>query len=99
LFQIAWSQPGVRAAWNSPILVKGYDPENGKPLWRTPGIQDYFCPSVIAHDGIVYAIGARAGMGVAVKAAAQPLVRTRRRAKSSTNSGSSRGPTRSMHRR
>ncbi|QDU27445.1 outer membrane biogenesis protein BamB [Anatilimnocola aggregata] len=82
---IAWTQRGVRAAWNSPILVKapnnkvelvlssegelqGYDPENGKPLWRAPGIQDYVCPSVIAHDGIIYAIGARSGMGVAVKA-------------------------------
>lgn len=83
--KIAWSQPGVREAWNTPILVKapgnkvelvlssqgelqGYDPENGKPLWRAPGIRDYVCPSVIAHDGIVYAIGARAGMGVAVQA-------------------------------
>jgi len=82
---VAWSQRGVREAWNSPILVKapgnkvelvlssqgelqGYDPENGKPLWRAPGIQDYVCPSVIAHDGIVYAIGARSGMGVAVRA-------------------------------
>ena len=81
----AWSQRGVREAWNSPILVKapgnkvelvlssqgelqGYDPDNGKPLWRAPGIQDYVCPSVIAHDGVVYAIGARSGMGIAVKA-------------------------------
>lgn len=83
--QIAWSTPGVRDAWNSPILVKtpgnkvelvlssqyqlqGYDPENGKPLWKSAGIEDYVCPSVIAHDGIIYAIGARSGMGVAVKA-------------------------------
>ncbi len=81
---VAWTQRGVRDAWNSPILVKapgnkvelvvssqgelqGYDPENGKPLWRARGIQDYVCPSVIAHDGVVYAIGARSGMGVAVQ--------------------------------
>ena len=72
----AWNSPIlVKAPGNKVELVlssqgelQGYDPENGKPLWRAPGIQDYVCPSVIAHDGIIYAIGARSGMGVAVKA-------------------------------
>ena len=48
--------------------IQGYDPDTGKPLWRAPGIDDYVCPSVIAHDGIVFAIGGRKGMGVAVQA-------------------------------
>jgi outer membrane protein assembly factor BamB len=31
-------------------------------------VQDYVCPTVLVHDDVVYAIGARAGMGVAVRA-------------------------------
>jgi outer membrane protein assembly factor BamB len=72
----AWNSPILVKAPNNKVELvlssqgelQGYDPENGNPLWRAPGIQDYVCPSVIAHDGIVYAIGARSGMGVAVKA-------------------------------
>jgi outer membrane protein assembly factor BamB len=71
----AWNSPIlVEAPGNKVELVlssqrelQGYDPENGKPLWRASGIQDYVCPSVIGHEGVVYAIGARSGMGVAVK--------------------------------
>src|SRR5262249_5302556 len=37
--------------------VVGIDPENGKELWRADGVHRYVCPSVVAHDGIVYAIG------------------------------------------
>jgi hypothetical protein len=81
----AWSQKGVRSAWNSPVLVTpksgktevvissqreilAYDADSGEPAWRCPGVQDYVCPTVLVHDDVVYAIGARAGMGVAVKA-------------------------------
>jgi outer membrane protein assembly factor BamB len=71
----AWSSPIlVRAPGNKVELVlssqgelQGYDPDSGQPLWRAPGIQDYVCPSVIAHDGVVYAIGGRQGQGVAVQ--------------------------------
>jgi outer membrane protein assembly factor BamB len=35
----------------------GIDLENGKELWRADGIHRYVCPSVVAHDGVVYAIG------------------------------------------
>ena len=39
--------------------VIGYDPEDGKKLWTCEGINDYVCPSIVAHDGVVYAIGGR----------------------------------------
>lgn len=37
--------------------VVGVDPETGSELWRSDGVNRYVCPSVVAHDGIVYAIG------------------------------------------
>jgi outer membrane protein assembly factor BamB len=50
--------------------IVGYDPKTGKELWTCQGIKDggYVCPSAIAHDGIVYAIGGRKNTAVAVKA-------------------------------
>lgn len=69
-----WRTPGVRSAWNTPVLVAapdggvelvvsiqdhvlGLDPDTGKELWRAEGVHRYVCPSVVAHDGVVYAIG------------------------------------------
>lgn len=37
--------------------VLGLDPDTGKELWRADGVQRYVCPSVVAHKGVVYAIG------------------------------------------
>jgi outer membrane protein assembly factor BamB len=37
--------------------VVGLDPDTGKQLWKADGVHRYVCPSVIAHDGVVYAIG------------------------------------------
>ena len=37
--------------------IRGFDPQSGKALWDAEGIHRYVCPSVIAHEGIVYAIG------------------------------------------
>jgi outer membrane protein assembly factor BamB len=37
--------------------VVGINPDTGKELWRAEGIHRYVCPSVVAHDGVVYAIG------------------------------------------
>ncbi len=39
--------------------VLGFDPATGKKLWFCEKASDYICPSVIAHDGIVYAINSR----------------------------------------
>jgi outer membrane protein assembly factor BamB len=68
-----WRAPDVRAAWNTPLLiglkdrpevvvstearVLSFDPRDGKPLWNADGVHRYVCPSVVAHDGVVYAIG------------------------------------------
>jgi outer membrane protein assembly factor BamB len=35
----------------------GFDPATGKELWRAEGVHRYACPSVVFHDGVVYAIG------------------------------------------
>ena len=39
--------------------VLGLDPATGKKLWFCNKPSDYVCPSVIAHDGVVYAINSR----------------------------------------
>jgi outer membrane protein assembly factor BamB len=36
--------------------VFGFDPATGKELWRTDSFDWYVCPTVVAHDGIVYAL-------------------------------------------
>lgn len=48
--------------------ILGFDPVNGKELWRCNGIPDYVCPSVVSQDGIVYAIGGRQSRAIAVRA-------------------------------
>lgn len=83
--QHVWTAPGIRSAWNTPLLVEvpggaselvismtgqivGYDPRSGEKLWTCDGINDYVCPSVVAHEGVVYAIGARQNTALAVRA-------------------------------
>lgn len=53
-----------------PEKVLGFDPRTGEQLWFATGIPDrgYVCPSVVAHDGIVYAIGGRKNTALAVRA-------------------------------
>ena len=36
-----------------------FDPGTGDELWRCEGIPTYVCPSVISHEGVVYASGGR----------------------------------------
>jgi outer membrane protein assembly factor BamB len=36
--------------------VLGFDPDSGKELWHADSFNWYVCPSVVAHDGIVYAL-------------------------------------------
>ncbi len=40
---------------NSRLLA--FDPKDGQPLWNSDGVHRYVCPSVVAHDGVVYALG------------------------------------------
>ena len=48
--------------------ILGFDPKTGEELWRCAGVPDYVCPSVISQDGIVYVIGGRRSMAIAVRA-------------------------------
>lgn len=57
---------------NVPKRLTAYDPETGKELWYCDGIDDgYLCPSVIAHEGVVYVTGARKNQTIAVRAGGQ----------------------------
>jgi outer membrane protein assembly factor BamB len=61
----AWGTPVlVKTPDNSQELVlsmqgrvAGFDPDTGKELWSAAGHNGYVVPSVVAHDGIVYAVG------------------------------------------
>jgi outer membrane protein assembly factor BamB len=33
------------------------NPDSGKEIWHAEGVHRYVCPSVVHHDGVVYAIG------------------------------------------
>jgi outer membrane protein assembly factor BamB len=78
-----WRQGGMERSWNTPLIVKAgdhdelvvsvkdylkaYDPATGEPLWTCEGVHDYVCPSVTAHDGVVYALGGRQNTAIAVR--------------------------------
>ncbi len=47
--------------------VVAVDPDTGKERWRADFAKSYICPSVVAHAGVVYAIGA-GNTSLAVKA-------------------------------
>jgi len=52
-----------------PWEIWGLDPATGKLLWHVEtDLDSNICPSVIAKDGIVYAIGGRRGGSIAVRA-------------------------------
>jgi outer membrane protein assembly factor BamB len=70
-----WSSPALADAGgkqelvlNVPFKLTGFDPDTGKELWFCEGIPDsYVCPTVISHDGVVYAIGGRKNTAIAVR--------------------------------
>lgn len=53
-----------------PEQVLGIDPHTGQRLWNCDGVRDrgYVCPSIVANEGIVYAIGGRQNTALAVRA-------------------------------
>lgn len=54
-----------------PFKIHGFDPDTGMPRWQCEGLpSDSMCASVIAHDGVVYAVetGPRGGGTMAVRA-------------------------------
>ena len=58
----------VEAVVNTKGKLRAYDPKTGDELWSCSAINDYICPSVISHEGVVYAIGGRSATAVAVRA-------------------------------
>lgn len=51
-----------------PYEFWGFDPATGKLLWYCESVDsDSICSSVVAHDGVVYAVEGRSGGAVAVK--------------------------------
>jgi outer membrane protein assembly factor BamB len=47
--------------------IFGFDPKTGEELWRCSAIDDYICPSIVSHEGILYALGARKSQAVAIR--------------------------------
>ncbi len=74
--QASWNTPHLVALPNGKrelvVSVKGsilgFNPSTGDKLWACDGIPDYVCPSLISRDGIVYAIGGRTSLAIAVRA-------------------------------
>jgi outer membrane protein assembly factor BamB len=72
----SWSTPHlVEAAGhaecvvNLPGEIRALDPARGTMLWTCRGTKDFYVvPAPVAHDGIVFAIGGRDNMALAVKA-------------------------------
>ncbi len=79
-----WRVNSMNASWSTPHLVDvggkqelvvnskneilAYDPATGDELWKCEGIPDYVCPSIVSHEEVVYVLGGRSSMTVAVKA-------------------------------
>jgi len=72
----AWNTPllaTVGANGETELVVSvqnrllAFSPDTGKELWNADGIHRYVCPSVVAHDGVIYAIGG-GSTSLAVKA-------------------------------
>jgi outer membrane protein assembly factor BamB len=77
-----WRAKDISESWSTPILVNvagrtelvvsashkilGFDPDSGKELWHSDSYDWYVCPSLVAHDGVVF--GLQNNACVAVKA-------------------------------
>lgn len=80
---VAWQQGNASRSWGSPLLIDvdgerqvvlsiegaigAFDASNGESLWYCRGVQDYVCPTLVAGDGLVYAIGGRQAQCLAVR--------------------------------
>lgn len=49
------------------LKFKGFNPNTGEELWVCDGVRDYVCPSVVAHRDVIYGIGGRRGMALAIR--------------------------------
>jgi outer membrane protein assembly factor BamB len=74
--EMSWSTPLVvdlpNGAQELVVSMKnkalGLDPATGEKLWECAAVEDYVCPAVIAHDGIVYIAGGRTPQTFAIRA-------------------------------
>jgi outer membrane protein assembly factor BamB len=72
----SWNTPLIVDVPNAPpeLVVnqqgklRGFNPETGAELWSCDALNDYVCPSVVAHAGVVFVIGARSNTAIAVRA-------------------------------
>ncbi|MEW6306517.1 MAG: PQQ-binding-like beta-propeller repeat protein [Verrucomicrobiota bacterium] len=79
-FPRAWNTPAlVDAGKGKPELVvstngrlRAFDPDTGKELWFCQGIRAAeLCPSIVAHQGIIYVLGHPSGQAMAVRTGGQ----------------------------
>jgi outer membrane protein assembly factor BamB len=89
----SWSTPALIDAGghkelmlNIPSKFRAYNPDDGNELWNCKGTKDFYvCTEIIAHDGVVYAIGGRDYTGVAARAGSKGEVEELWRVKKGTN--------------
>jgi len=75
-FPNSWNTPTIVKAGGRDELVvnasgklRAFDPKTGAELWSCQSIKAAeLCPSVVAHDGVVYVIGSPKGESMAVRA-------------------------------
>mgnify|MGYP001039594522 CR=1 FL=1 len=71
----SWNTPHLVEAPNGghelAVTVKkwilGFDPKTGNELWRCEAIPDYICPSIVSHEGVLYALGGRSSKTIALR--------------------------------
>ncbi|MCI0541445.1 MAG: PQQ-binding-like beta-propeller repeat protein [Verrucomicrobiales bacterium] len=49
-----------------PATLAAVDPRNGQALWECSVLKNYLCPSPIAHNGVIYAMGYQRSAAVRV---------------------------------
>lgn len=72
----SWSTPLVVEVPDGPpelvVSVRekvfGLDPASGEKLWECASLGDWVCPSVIAHDGIIYVSASGRPLTIAIRA-------------------------------
>jgi outer membrane protein assembly factor BamB len=71
---VSWSSPLVVEAGNrrevvvcATFQVKGYDVETGEELWRADGLTRECIPTVVAGDGMVFAVSGQKGETLAIR--------------------------------
>lgn len=75
-FPASWNSPIiVKASGRDELVVnasgrlRAFDPATGMELWSCQAIKAAeLCPSLVAHDGVIYVIGAPGGQAMAVRA-------------------------------